>query len=165
MGIKDIKKAAYMGASKVAMSPSVLRVLSNPKVQRAFLTMLNANADVQDWFSDQMKTRAKNLSLATHEELIKVQRELRHQVAEMEIMEDRVVELGDKIASLEKTIAGLKRSTGGAAVAKKAAPKKAAPKKAAPKKAAPKKAAPKKAAPKKAAPKKKVTRSGSKARK
>ena len=134
MGIKNFKKAAYMGASRFAMNPSVLRILSNPKVQKAFLTMLNANSEFHDWLGEQMTNQAKNLSLATHDEIVALQRELRHQGAELEIMEDRIVELHAKIAALEK---------------EKAAPKKAAAKKAAPKKAAPKKAAPKKAATKK----------------
>ena len=144
MSIKEFKRAAYVGASRVAMNPAVLRVLSNPKVQKAFLTMLNANTDFQDWLSDQISNRAKGLSLATHDEIIAAQRELRHQSAEMEIMADRVAELNAKLVALEKLVNS----------PKKAAPKKAAPKKAAPKKAAPKKAAPKKAAPKKAAAKK-----------
>ena len=121
MGIKDFKKAAFVGASRVAMNPSVLRILSNPKVQKTFLSMLNANSDVQEWFAEQMKSRARTLSLVTRDELMKVQRELRYQVAEMEIMADRVIELNQKISKLEKLVAGSNKSS-----AKKPAPRKTA---------------------------------------
>jgi len=105
MGMKDFKKVAFMGASRVAMNPSVLRVLSNPSVQKAFIRMINANADVQDWLAGQMQTIAKNMSLATREEVGKLKRSLRDQNAELEIMADRVAELSAKLDKMEKGMA------------------------------------------------------------
>jgi len=113
----SLKQKAITGASKVAMSPAVMKMLSNPQVQKTFLTMINANADFRDWIEGQVKSIAKNMSLVTTDDLGKIKRQLREANADIET-------LLDKIAALEDDLAVVKKAAAKKPAAKKSAAKK-----------------------------------------
>ncbi len=158
MTIDDLKQKAIDGASKMATSPAAMKLLANPQVQRAFLTMMNANADFREWIDGQLKTAARSMSLVTNEEVGRLRREQRDQAAELEALVDRVDHLETRIGALEaaakKPAARTRRTT----TARKAPAAKAPAKKAPAKKAPAKKAPAKKAPAKPAAAKKTTTR-------
>ncbi len=129
MSVNELKQKAIDSASKIAMSPPVMKVLANPKLQKTFLTMINANAEVREWIEGQIRSIIRGTSLVTTDDLGSLRKLLRDARAEVDTLRDQVVALEARVVQLEA----------GAAAPKKAAPKKAAPKKAAPKKAAPKK--------------------------
>ena len=100
--IDDIKHKAITGASKIAMSPPVLKMLSNPNVQKAFLTMMNANADFREWMDAQIKSVARNVSLATTEDLGRLRRQLREASSDVATLTDRVSSLETELQAYQK---------------------------------------------------------------
>ena len=145
MSIDNLKQKAIDGASKMATSPAAMKLLANPQVQRAFLSMMNANADLREWLDGQLKTAAKSMSLVTNEEIGRLRREHRDQAAELEALVDRTDRLETRIGAIEtaakKSAARTRRATTtrkaqAAKTAAKAPAKKAPAKKAPAKKTA-----------------------------
>jgi len=118
----SLKTKAISGASKVAMSPAVMKMLSNPQVQKAFLTMINANADFRDWIEGQVKSIAKNMSLVTTDDLGKIKRHLREANADIETLLDKIAGLEDELAAVKKAVA--KKPAAKKSTAKKSTKKK-----------------------------------------
>jgi uncharacterized protein YlxW (UPF0749 family) len=123
----SFKQKAISGASKVAMSPAVMKMLSNPQVQKAFLTMINANADFRDWIEGQVKSVAKGMSLVTTDDLGKIKRRLREANADIETLLDKIAGLEDDIAAVKKAAA--KKPAARKPAARKPAAKKSTAKK------------------------------------
>ncbi len=138
--MSTLKQKLVDEASKLAMSPMVLKVLANPSVQKAFLAMLKANSEFSDHFDGKVKSIARGMSLVTREDLGAVRREQRDQTAEVETLIDRVASLEIRVRSLEEAAAAAKKAAAAAAAAARRTPaKKTAAKKTAAKKAASKK--------------------------
>ena len=117
MSIDNLKTKAVTGATKLAMSPPVMKMLANPNVQKAFLTMMNANADFREWLDSQIKSVAKGMNLVTSEELGALRRQLRECGADLATAFDR-------IEALEQELGALKAAAKKKAPAKKTAAKK-----------------------------------------
>jgi predicted glycosyl hydrolase (DUF1957 family) len=116
MSIDNLKTKAVTGATKIAMSPPVMKMLSNPNVQKAFLTMMNANADFREWLDNQIKGVARGMNLVTSEELGALRRQLR------ECGSDLATAL-DRVDALEQEVSGLNAAAKKKSPAKKTAKK------------------------------------------
>jgi len=117
MSIDNLKTKAVTGATKIAMSPPVLKMLSNPNVQKAFLTMMNANADFREWLDNQIKTVARSMNLVTSEELGALRRQLRECGSDLATALDRVDALEQEVSTMKA--AAKKKSTARKSPAKK----------------------------------------------
>ena len=116
--LEDVLRIARNQAGRVLKSPTTLKVLSNPRVQRAMLQAINLRADLRQKVTVQVEDFARNHNLVTREDVAQLRRTIRELEATVATLRNEVDEANVRAEQAEE------------AAKKKAAPKKAASRKA-----------------------------------
>jgi len=118
--IEDVLRMARNQAGRVLKSPTTLKVLSNPRVQRAMLQAINLRSDIRQKVTVQVEDFARNHNLVTREDVAHLRRTIRELEATVATLRNQVTEASERTQEAKPSKASVSKAAPKRAAAKKA---------------------------------------------
>lgn len=74
--LDDLKKNLLQQAGKLMSSPTTMKLLANPNVQKAMIQFFTIRANVKNQIDSQLKTTLRRFSIVTTDELNKMKKQV-----------------------------------------------------------------------------------------
>lgn len=122
--LDDLKKTLLQQAGKLMSSPTTMKLLANPNVQKAMIQFFTIRANVKNQIDSQLKTTLRRFSIVTTDELNKMKKQVQTLQANVDRMKREAEKAKEAAAAAAAALAAAEKEAEESASKKKSSKKK-----------------------------------------